>query len=186
MRSYDESKSHNTLDIRTHLQQRHLNLELHKPILDEELNIATFLCWNLSGQLVGYQQYNPNGDRKIFNSKLEGYYYTYHKLPTIRVWGVESLLISSGPVFLTEGIFDAARLTNLGYSALATMSNNPPKDYMNWFQLLGRPIVAVCDNDAAGRKLAKFGDFVEIVPEGKDLGDAPESYVRFLVEKYAS
>lgn len=66
------------------------------------------------------------------------------------------------------------------------MSNNPPKDYKNWFQLLGRPIVAVCDNDAAGRKLAKFGNFVEIVPEGKDLGDAPEPYVRFLVSHYAT
>lgn len=102
------------------------------------------------------------------------------------VWGLESLHISSGPIFLTEGIFDAARLTNLGYSALATMSNDPPKDYKNWLHLLRRPIVAVCDNDAAGRKLAKFGNFVEIVPEGKDLSDAPESYVRFLVNKYAS
>lgn len=174
------------MNIRTHLQQRHLNLELHRPILDEELNIATFFCWNLSGQLVGYQQYNPNGNKKIFNNKLEGKYYTYRKLPTVSVWGLESLHISSGPVFLIEGIFDAARLTNLGYSALATMSNNPPKDYKNWLHLLRRPIVAVCDNDAAGRKLAKFGDFVEIVPEGKDLGDAPESYVRFLVNKYAS
>lgn len=174
------------MNIRTHLQQRHLNLELHRPILDEDLNIATFLCWNLSGQLVGYQQYNPNGNKKIFNNKLEGKYYTYRKLPTVSVWGLESLHISSGPVFLTEGIFDAARLTNLGFSALATMSNNPPKDYKNWLHLLRRPIVAVCDNDAAGRKLAKFGNFVEIVPEGKDLSDAPESYVRFLVNKYAS
>ncbi len=174
------------MNIRTHLQQRHLNLELHRPILDEDLNIATFICWNLSGQLVGYQQYNPNGNKKIFNNKLEGKYYTYRKLPTVSVWGLESLHISSGPIFLTEGIFDAARLTNLGYSALATMSNDPPKDYKNWLHLLRRPIVAVCDNDAAGRKLAKFGNFVEIVPEGKDLSDAPESYVRFLVNKYAS
>jgi hypothetical protein len=30
------------------------------------------------------------------------------------------------------------------------------------------------DDDDAGRKLAKFGDYVEVVPEGKDLGDAPD------------
>lgn len=175
------------MDIKTHLQQRHLNLELHRPILDGELNVATFLCWNLSGQLVGWQRYNPQGDKKVYQS-IHGRYYTYRskRYQTVVVWGLESLYISSGTIFLTEGIFDAARMTNLGYSALATMANNPPKDYKNWLQLLRRPIVAVCDNDAAGRKLAKFGDFVEIVPESKDLGDAPESYVRFLVNKYAT
>jgi len=52
------------MNIKTHLKHRHLDLELHRPILDEELNIATFLLYNLSGQLVGYQQYNPLGDKK--------------------------------------------------------------------------------------------------------------------------
>jgi hypothetical protein len=59
------------MNIKTHLKQRHLDLELHRPILDEELNIATFLLYNLSGQLVGYQQYNSLGDKKVFNSKLD-------------------------------------------------------------------------------------------------------------------
>ncbi len=175
------------MNLKDHLKQRHLNLELHQPVLDEELNIATLYCWNLSGQPVGYQQYNPLGDKKIFNSKLEGKYYTYRNKnqPTVVVWGVESLYQSNGVVYLTEGIFDACRITNLGQSALAAMANNPPKDYKNWLQLLNRPIVAVCDNDDAGRKLAKFGDYVEIVPEGKDLGDAPDDYVCYLMNKYA-
>lgn len=46
--------------------------------------------------------------------------------------------------------------------------------------------VAVCDNDDAGRKLAKFGDYVEVVPEGKDLGESPDNYVQYLVNKYVS
>jgi hypothetical protein len=178
----------NVTDLRKHLLQRHLNLELHRPFLDEELNIATFYCWNLSGQLVGYQQYNPNGDKKIFNSKLEGKYYTYRNKnhQTVVVWGTESLYQSDGVVYLTEGIFDAARMTNVGQSALAAMANNPPKDYRNWLQMLNRPVVAVCDNDDAGRKLAKFGHYVEVVPDGKDLGDAPDDYVRYLLNKYAT
>jgi hypothetical protein len=53
------------MNIKTHLKQRHLDLELHRPILDEELNIATFLLYNLSGQLVGYQQYQPEGCKKF-------------------------------------------------------------------------------------------------------------------------
>lgn len=174
------------MNIKEHLIQRHINLELHRPILDFDLNIASFYCWNLSGQLVGYQQYNSNGNKKIFNNKLEGKYYTYRKLPTVSIWGTESLYQSNGVVYLTEGIFDAARMTNLGQSALASLSNNPPKDYKNWLQLLNRPIVSVCDNDVAGIELAKFGDYVEIVPDGKDLGDSPENYVQYLLMKYAN
>jgi DNA primase len=174
------------MNLKEHLKERHLNLELHKPILDEELNIATFLLYNLSGQIVGYQQYNPLGDKKIFNSKLEGKYYTYRNKvqPTIALWGVESLYLTDGPIFLTEGIFDACRMTELGQTALATLANNPPKDYRNWLQMLSRPIVVVCDNDAAGRKLAKFGDYVEVVPDEKDLGESSDDYVNYLINKY--
>lgn len=175
------------MNLKEHLKRRHLNLELHCPVLDEELGIATFYCWNLSGQLVGYQQYNPLGDKKIFNNRFEGKYYTYRNKnqPTVVVWGVESLYQSDGVVYLTEGIFDACRMTNVGQSALATLANNPPADYKNWLRMLNRPVVAVCDNDVAGRKLAKFGDYVEVVPDDKDLGEAPDDYVRYLLNKYA-
>lgn len=172
------------MDLLAHLKSRHLDLELHRPVLDYEYNTVTLYCWNLSGQLVGYQQYNPLGDKKVFNNKLEGKYYTYRKLPTVTMWGVESLCLSDGAVYLTEGVFDAARLTSLGKSALAALSNNPPKDYKNWLKMLNRPVVAVCDNDDAGKKLAKFGDYVEMVPEGKDLGEASDAYVRHLMSKY--
>ena len=167
-----------------HLKSRHLNLELHRPILDEELSIATFLFYNLSEQLVGYQQYNPNGDKKIFNSKLDGRYYTYRKQPTISIWGLESYYISDGPIFITEGIFDAARITERNQTAFAVCSNDPPKDYKNWFDTLPRKVIAICDNDPAGEELAKFGDYYEIVPDNKDVGDSSEEYVRYLIEKY--
>lgn len=171
-------------NIRNHLKERHLNLDLHRPLLDKDLNIATFLFYNFSGQLVGYQQYNPNGDKRIFNSKIGGKYYTYRKQPTISIWGLESFYISDGPIFITEGIFDAARLTELNQTAFAVCSNNPPKDYKNWFKNLTRPVIAICDNDLAGLKLAKFGNSYEIVPDGKDLGEAPDDYVLYLIQKY--
>ena len=174
--------------ILSHLKSRHLNLELHRPILDEKNSIATFLLYNLSGQIVGYQQYNQNGDKKKYNSKETGRYYTYKSKyqNTVVLWGTESLYQSNGAIYLTEGIFDAARMTNRGQSALASLANNPPRDYRNYLKLLNRPIIAVCDNDAAGRKLAKYGDYVEYVPsEYKDLGESPESYVSQLIEKYS-
>lgn len=174
-------------NIRQHLLDRHLNLELHQPILDEELNIATFLLYNQSEQIVGYQQYNPNGDKKIFNERLKGYYYTYlnKKCPTVSVWGIESLNLSTGPIFLTEGIFDACRLTWFGCSAIATLCNSPPKDYKNWLSMLNRPIIAVCDNDKAGLALTHFADSYVIVPDGKDLGDSSDAYVQSLITKFS-
>jgi len=90
-------------------------------------------------------------------------------------------------VFLTEGLFDAARLTEKGQSALACLCNNPQRDLKNWLDSLARPVVVVADNDKAGKALAKFGNFCEVCPEpGSDLSDSSENYVNWLVQKYAA
>lgn len=170
--------------LRKHLLNRHLNLELHRPVLDEENQVATFYLWNLSGQLVGYQQYRPSGEKKPQNSPREGKYFTFCHQPTLAVWGVESLHLTPDVVFVTEGVFDAARLTERGYSAVAALSNNP-LGLRNWLTCLNRRVVAVCDNDAAGRKLAKFGD-VAVFTEDHDLGDSTDEYVTWLTNQFKS
>jgi hypothetical protein len=174
------------LNIKEHLIERHVNLDLHRPILDNENSSATFLCYNLSGQLCGYQTYSPLGDRRIFNCPNLGRYYTYRNKnqQTVVIWGIESYFISDGPIFITEGIFDAARLTERNQTAFAMLCNSPPKDYKNWLQLLTRPIIAICDNDTAGLELSRFSDYYEIVPSG-DLGSAADDYVSYLLSKYA-
>jgi hypothetical protein len=169
--------------LKTHLKQRHLDLELHRPVLDDEAGVATFYLWNLSEQLIGYQQYRPSGDKKKCNDRVLGKYYTYKDLPTVVVWGVESLHLTPHVVFITEGVFDAARLTELGFSAIAVLGNSSGKDLSNWLALLNRKVVAVCDNDAAGRKLAAFGDVV-VFTEDKDLGDSSDEFVSNLLATY--
>lgn len=169
--------------IYEHLKDRHLDLELHRPVVDEVNRVATFYLYNLSGQLVGYQQYRPEGDKKPQNNPKEGKYFTYRKQPTLAVWGVESLHLSNNVVFVTEGLFDAARLTKRGYSAIAALSNSPTSDLSNWLQCLNRKVVAVCDNDSAGRKLAKFGH-VAIFTTDKDLGDSDEEFVTYLLTTF--
>ena len=168
-----------------HLKKRHLDLELHRPVLDLENDVATFYLWNLSGQLCGYQQYRPEGEKKPQNNPKQGKYFTYRKQPTLAVWGVESLHLSPNVVFLTEGVFDACRMTERGYSALAVLSNNTGWDLKNWLGMLNRKVVAVCDNDDAGRKLAKFGD-VAVFCEDHDLGDSTEEFVNTLVLKFGA
>ena len=169
--------------LKTHLLSRHLDLDLHQPMLDEENQVATFYLWNLSGQLVGYQQYRPAGEKKPNNNPKLGKYFTYSKQPTMAVWGVESLHLTPNVVFLTEGVFDAARLTARGFSALAVLSNNPTPDLKNWLRCLNRRVVAVCDNDTAGKRLAKFGD-VAVFTDDHDLGDSTDEYVSWLVRTY--
>ena len=169
--------------VTDHLKDRYLNLELHRPVVDEVERVATFYLWNLSGQLVGYQQYRPEGEKKPQNNPKQGKYFTYRKQPTLAVWGVESLHLSPNVVFLTEGVFDACRLTERGYSALAVLSNNTGTDLKNWLSMLNRKVVAVCDNDDAGRKLAKFGD-VAVFCEDHDLGDSSDEFVNTLVLRF--
>jgi DNA primase len=169
--------------VTEHLKDRHLNLELHRPMVDEVERVATFFLYNLSGQVVGCQQYRPEGEKKLNNNPKEGKYFTYRKQPTLAVWGVESLHLTPDVVFVCEGLFDAARLTNKGVSALAVLSNNPSPDLHNWLTMLNRKVVAVCDNDNAGRKLAKFGDFV-VYCEDHDLGDSSDEFVTNLVKEF--
>ena len=165
------------------MKTRHLDVELHHPVLDEAERVATFYLWNLSGQLVGYQQYRPEGVKKPQNNPKEGKYFTYRKMPTLAVWGVESLHLTPHVLFLTEGVFDAARLTERGVSAVAVLSNNPTADFRNWLGCLNRKVVAVCDNDEAGRRLAKFGD-VAVYTQEHDLGDSSDEYVTRLMEMF--
>jgi hypothetical protein len=166
-----------------HLKKRHLDLELHRPVLDLENDVATFYLWNLSGNFCGYQQYRRFGEKKPNNNPKSGKYFTYRKQPTLGVWGVESLHLSPHVVFLTEGVFDACRLTEKGYSALAVLSNNTGTDLKNFLFMLNRKVVAVCDNDTAGRKLAKFGD-VSVFCEDHDLGDSTDEFVNTLVSQF--
>jgi len=166
-----------------HLKRRHLDVSLHNPMLDEVERVVSFYLWNLSGQIVGFQQYRPEGEKKPNNNPKLGKYYTYRKQPTHTVWGVESLTLTPHVVFVTEGVFDAARLTERGVSALAVLSNNPSADLRNWLMSLNRLVVTVCDNDAAGRKLAKFGH-VSVFTSDKDLGDSDDQFVDDLVRKF--
>lgn len=167
-----------------HLQSRFVNFDLHRPIIDATAGVATFLLFNLSGQIVGTQQYRPHAPKTARNDPREGRYFTrISKSGTIAVFGIESLHLNHNIVFVTEGIFDAVRLTSVGVPALAVLSNNPTPDLKNFLQCLGRKVVVVCDADSAGRALAKFGD-VSVTLGEKDLGEAELSTVDALIAKF--
>lgn len=178
-----------------HVRARHVDTDLHYVWVDEAERVARFPLWNLSGQMVGYQAYRPDAG-KVKKNDEKGRYYTNRgeKLvpkhsKTVTVWGLESWYRSTA-LFVTEGIFDAARLTELGMSAVAVLSNDPSTSTKNWLLCVRqmRPVVAVCDPGKDEHKLAKVGHFAHTVtlpgmPDG-DLGDADEQYVKDLVDAY--
>jgi hypothetical protein len=145
---------------------------------------ATFYLYNLSGQIVGYQKYNYKGEKKMFNNPKEGRYFTFRKDRVVGVWGLESWNLSN-TLFITEGVFDACRLTARGCSAVAMLANDLDSSTKEWLYAVraSRFVVAVCDNDSAGRRLARHGHIAHVV-EGHDLGDASDEYVTNLITKY--
>ena len=153
-------------------------------LYSEDDRIATFLLYNLSGQIVGYQQYNPAGTKSIRNDERhrdELKYFTFigaeGGTKKTGVWGIETVGMDDPIVFLTEGVFDAVKIQNLGLPALAVLANDP-HHLRPFFMALGRRLVAVADRDAAGSKLAKFADVSLVVPEPwHDLGDMPQGEV---------
>ncbi len=171
-----------------HLHSRNLNTELHPTWLDNEEYCATFPLWNLSGQLVGYQNYRPNAS-KVKKNDLKGKYYTFRNKNEVGVWGLESWYMSR-TLFLTESVFNAARLTSLGYSATGLLSNNPNEPTKSWLWTVkqSRHVVSVCDPGKGGELMMHLGNeyvVVDVDVENEvDLADAPLEWVQTMADFY--
>ncbi len=172
------------MDIRAHVIKRGVDPSLHRFWVDDAEGVATFPLLTQIGKMVGYQQYRPSAGKERKNHPRNGRYYTYTTKTARGVWGMESWLLSR-TLFITEGIFGAARLTRRGCAAVALISNDP-KHLSDWLFCvrMSRPVVAICDHGKAGIKLAKFGSSFQQMPEAFDLDDAPEDFVTRLIEKH--
>lgn len=179
--------------IEDHLRSRGIDPNRTGIVVDKKSGMVTFLLYNLSGQLVGYQRYNPHGHKFSHSSKdpLMAKYYTYviknpeTKTRMIAVWGVDTIRDGS-PLFIVEGIFDAVKVHNAGYPAIAVLANNP-KHLRSWLRTLPNVRIVIYDNDTAGRKLAKLGHKAYTVPHPyKDLGEMPQNeateFIKSLVK----
>jgi hypothetical protein len=135
-------------------------------IIDYENELYTRLLYNLSGQIVGYQQYNwREGKEKRNDSR--GRYWTFlskteHKLTRIGICGIE-MLRPLEPIYLVEGSFEQITARQYGINALAVLSNHP-KHLKNWVYSQPVPVIALCQNDSAGRKLASCADSAIYLP----------------------
>jgi len=166
-----------------HLRSRHVEFARYRTISYDQ-SVVTFICYNFSGQCVGYQQYRPDAPKTKSNDEKYGRYYTYFTPGQTAVWGLETFYYREDVLFVTEGVFDCVRLHNLGLPAIAVLSCNP-KHLRSFLRVVNRKKVAVCDNDQAGQLLANSCDSSMICPiEGMDLGDMTDEQVRDFMKGY--
>jgi len=154
-----------------HLQKRGMNTSLYRFWCNTES--ATFPIWNIFGQMTGYHRYTPS------LTKDEGRYYTYVSKRTNTLLGLEYKR-GSEPLYIVEGLFKMATLHRLGFNTLAVLGATH-KQTKNQFDLwnLTQPVLAIGDNDSAGKKL------INIVGRGfqspKDLDEMSDSAVLDLI-----
>lgn len=141
------------MELKQHLISRGMNPDLYNVQYDLDEGVVTFYLQNLTGQFTGYQQYRPGSINKKCNDPKQSRYFTYSREGLDCYFGLESLNFSK-TLFLVEGIFKAAVLHRLGFSALAVLTNHP-KRMKPFFRILRktRNLVAIGDPDAAGQKL---------------------------------
>ena len=179
-------------NIEQHLKDRGVDPDKIKVIVDKESNIANFLLYNLSGQLIGYQQYNPNKPKEHYKGEWGKdlvKYYTYvskegtGKDTFISVWGLQNIDFDTDKeIWITEGIFDAVKLVNAGLPALAVLTSTPSSQLKQWFRITGKKIIAILDSDDAGSKLKSTADVAYVTPKPyKDLGEMPQKEVNEFV-----
>lgn len=167
-----------------HLKTRGLK-PWHKVWIDKTGELCTFPLWGWENRLIGYQRYNWKGDKKPRSNRLiDARYFThissaYHNEA---VYGWNNLY-GYGTVFITEGIWDSISIGNVWFDSLAILTATPSKELIRWLRCrINRPIVAVCDNDDAGKSLAKMGDVAITIPCGKDANEmSPENLRDFLL-----
>jgi hypothetical protein len=175
-----------SFDILQHLRGRGIDPDNTKLIIDEESGDVFFFLYNLSGQLVGYQKYNPNYPKTRNEDPHLMKYFTWMtdqgKGKYIGVWGLESVNLSDDYLFVTEGLFDAARIQEAGYPAISVLSNDPSPSLKSWLMTLPQKKIVIYDNDKAGRKLRRVGDFSYTVPHSKDINDLTPEEAKIFIE----
>lgn len=135
-----------------HLKARGMDCSLY-PFMGMDDEVACFPMYDFLGQMTGFQQYRPDGDKKSPNHPKLGKYWSYVSSGKLSLFGLESLEFSN-TLYLTGGLFKASTLHRLGYSAVH-VSSASYKVLRPQLQLLNRPFLAIGDNDPEGALFVK-------------------------------
>lgn len=171
-----------------HLSMRGVDPSKTYFVHDEESNNTYFFLYNLSGDCVGYQKYNPDNPKEGGLGWMGRYFTKVHKEATghskIAVYGLETYDMKKDYFFVTEGIFDIIKVHNTGEPGIANLGCSVSRQAKNWYSTLSQKKIVIQDRDDAGTELGTVGDYVYTVPEPyKDLGEMPQQEVNIFIQK---
>ena len=156
-------------------------------IHDTETNNTFFFLYNLSGESIGYQKYNPDNKKGTGLGWMGKYFTRVAKEHTghskIAVYGLETYKFGKEYFFVTEGVFDVIKVHNMGEPGIANLGCSVSKQAKNWYGSLPQLKIVIQDRDDAGTELGSIGDYVYTVPEPyKDLGEMPQEEVNEFID----
>lgn len=170
------------MDMLKHLLERKFDPSryLHYHIDHDEELFYVYLT-NEYGKFTGFQKYNPNVTAKRMNHPTEARYFSYSRRGENAFWGLETLK-NSGTIFLVESVFKASALHLAGFQAIASLNASPNPQLIDWLKnpYLNRQVVAIGDDDKAGKNLVERYGFVGFTLP-KDLDDYETEELRELV-----
>lgn len=130
-----------------HLKARGMNCSLY-PFMGMDDEVACFPMYDLHSVMTGVYYYRPTGQKEAPNDPRVGKYFSRVSAGKLCLFGLESLSFSK-PIYLTGGLFKAATLHRLGYTAFnASLASY--KFLLPQLEALNRPFLAVGDNDDEG------------------------------------
>ncbi len=178
------------MDFREHIALRGYKEDMPNVVVDYDNEVVTFLLFTITGTFAGYQNYHWKAEKVRGN---KGRYFTWltdwYKL--MGIWGWHSLNRGYDNkhdfVFLCEGIWDAIRIHNAGYPAIAIMTATPHPNTVKYIKLNthNRLAIGVLDRDdnLAGQKLRAACDISYTVPAPfKDIGEMEPRTAKYWLE----
>lgn len=169
-----------------HLKSRRFDKSIYSAVWCD-VDCMTVGLWNLTGSLVGYQQYKYKNPKDRQKNPRDMKYFTFAGSEgcssRLSAFGVDLLNKNDPVLFLVEGIFDATPLHNKGRNALAVLGNDQ-KNLRNWIDSMNYYVVALCDSDPAGLRLGNYAHTVVRLPEGRDPADMSDEWFDELINKY--
>lgn len=155
--------------------------------------LVTFPLWGFAGKMVGYQRYDWKAEKTRSN---QGRYFTWVS-DLYKEWGWAGYAdlfnekYASLPVFVTEGIWNKCKVNNAGFPCIATLTATLPPSTIQCirYACVGRPLIALCDNDesGAGMKISRWCNHHFITPTPyKDVGDMEQGEATQYVRRIAN
>lgn len=173
--------------IRSHLKQRHLDVDMYHCHVDDDAGKVTFWLADDRMQLAGMLQYYPHGSKSTTDENSK-YFSKASKNRMVPLFGMETFHWSPDVIFLSEGAFDSVRLANRGYTSLAMLSSNVHQRTRNWITSRGRRTVFVRDNDHLIKSKKRDRNHIKYfvddvyIPAAEDMGAMEEDEIDRMLD----